>query len=127
MARPQLTPQQRAYLVSEFLRPQSAMAVLQSFRRQFPNVRCPTRATVYSNVRKFQATGTSHNLNKGNSGRPRTGRSAQNIKAVQYALQQQQQNGQRMSSRRNGIGLTRSTFNRITRSINRSIVKCPYN
>ena len=109
MARPQLTPQQRAYLVSEFHHTQSATAVLQSSRRQFPNARCPTRATVYSNVRKYQAKGTSHNLRLVDQHKP--------SKAGQDALQQkqQQQNGHRIGSRRNGLGLTQSTFNRITR------------
>lgn len=113
---PQLTPQQRAYVVSEFHRTQSVAAVLRNFRQQFPNARCPSRPTVYANVHKYEATGTSLNLNRGHSGRPRTGRSAENIQAVQNALQQQHQvHGPRISSRRNGLGLPQSTFNRITR------------
>lgn len=102
-------------MVSEFHRTQSVTAALQGFRRQFPDARCPTRPTVYSNVRKYAATGTSLNLNKGNSGRRRTARSAENVQAVRDVMQNQLQDGQRISSRRNGLGLTQSTFNRITR------------
>lgn len=114
MVRPQFTPQQRVFLVTEYARTHSVTTVLRSYRRQFPNVRCPTRPTVYANVRKYRNTGTSQNLNKGHSGHRRTGRSPQNIQAVQEALQQQQ-DGRRISSRRNGLGMAQSTFNRITR------------
>lgn len=88
---PQLTPQQRAYVVSEFHRTQSVTAVLRNFRQRFPNARCPSRPTVYANVYKYEATGTSLNLNRGRSGRPRTARSVANVQAVQNALQRQWQ------------------------------------
>lgn len=121
MARPQFTPQQRSFLVAEYHRTNSVSAVLQEFRHEYPNVRCPTRVTVYKNVRKYQATGTSLNLNKERSGRPRTGRSAANIQAVRDVLEEQQEadedgrHGGRVSCRRNRVGLAPSTFNRITR------------
>lgn len=116
MVRPQYTPKQRAFIVSEFNRSGSATDTLRSFRRRFPNVRCPSRQAVYNNVRKYKNSGTSENQNKGNSGRRRSSRSPQNIQAVQNLLQQPQQNRpQQISSRRNGLGLTQSTFSRITR------------
>jgi len=73
-------------MVTEFHRTQSPAAVLRGFRQQFPGARCPTRGAIYENVRKYQSTGTSHSLNKGHSGRPRTMRTPQNIQAVEDAL-----------------------------------------
>ena len=43
------------------------------------------------NVEKYQATGTSRNLNKEQCGRPKAGRSAANIQVVRNHLQQKQQ------------------------------------
>ena len=79
MVCPQYTPQQRAFLMSEYRRTNSVSAVLQGFCWEYSNIRCPTRVTVYKNVRKYQATGMSRNLNKKRSGRPITGWSAANI------------------------------------------------
>ena len=55
---------------------------------------------------------TTLNLNKGNSGRSRTGRSEDNIEAVRRHLAEHPTG---TSARRNGIGLPPATFNRITR------------
>lgn len=113
MVRPQFTPQQRAFMVKEYHDTKSVPEVLRRFRQQFRNVRCPSRATVFKNVNKYKATGTSRNLNKEASGRRRTGRSAANIQAVRNVLDQRA--GGRISARRNGLGLPPATFNRITR------------
>ena len=106
-------------MVTEYHRTNSVGAVLRSFRQEFPNVRCPSRKTVSRNAQKYRTTGTSHNLNKGRSGRRRTGRSVANIEAVRNRLVEQQQAGegraQTISSRRNGLGMPSATFNRITR------------
>ena len=119
MVRPQYTPEQRSFMVTEYHRTNSVGAVLRSFRQEFPNVRCPSRKTVSRNAQKYRTTGTSHNLNKGRSGRRRTGRSVANIEAVRNRLVEQQQAGegraQTISSRRNGLGMPSATFNRITR------------
>lgn len=119
MVRPQYTPQQRSFLVTEYHRCRRVPQVLQRFRERFPGVRCPSRLTVMNNVRKYDQTGTSRNLNKERSGRPRTGRSAANIEAVRNRLEQQRHAGegraQTISCRRNGLGLPSATFNRITR------------
>ena len=55
------------------------------------------------------------NLNKGRSGRRRTERCLENIQAVREALENQEDGAPRISARRNGLGLTSATFNRITR------------
>lgn len=116
LVRPQFTPQQRSFIVTQYHRTQSVAAVLRRFCQEYPDVRCPSRKTIMKNVQKYQATGTSRNLNKKRSGRRRTGRSVANVQAVQDALQDHAaKGGQRLSCRRNGLGLTPSTFNPITR------------
>jgi hypothetical protein len=115
MVRPQFTPQQRAFLVREYHRSNNnVQRVLERFREQYPNVRCPSHKTVYNNVNKHNVNGTSCNLNKGRSGRRRTARTEENIQAVQNAVNARDV-GQRIISCRNGIGLSSATFNRITR------------
>jgi hypothetical protein len=114
MVRPQFTPQQRAFLVREYHRSNNnVQRVLERFREQYPNVRCPSHKTVYNNVNKHNVNGTSCNLNKGRSGRRRTARTEENIQAVQNAVNARDV-GQRIISCRNGIGLSSATFNRIT-------------
>ena len=44
MAMPQFTPQQKAFMVSEFLRSNNINLVRQSFTNEYPDVRCPSRA-----------------------------------------------------------------------------------
>ena len=115
---PQFTPQQRAFLVTEYHRHKNIGTVLQRFREAFPRVRSPSRATVYNNVNKYNVSGSSCNLNRGRSGRRRTARTRHNIDAVRNALEHQQmhgENGHRISARRNGLGLPPATLNRITR------------
>ena len=78
MPLPQFTPQQRAYMVTEFHRTQSPLAVLRGFCLEFLCARSPSQATIYKNVCKYQDTLTNHNLNKSCSSRPRTARTQQN-------------------------------------------------
>ena len=109
---PQLTTEQRVFVVTEYARTQNSTAVQEAFRAQFPERDPPPRSTILRNFRKYQATGTSLNRNRVNSGRPRTGRSDENIQAVRHLLQQNPRN---VSARRNGLGIPSATFNRITR------------
>ena len=54
MARPNFTPQQRAFLVREHDRRNRNVArVLERFREQYPDVRGPSRVAVYKNVAKY--------------------------------------------------------------------------
>ena len=58
MPRPQFTPQQRAFLVREYYRSnRNVTRVLERFREQFPNVRCPSRVTVFKNVETIPRAG----------------------------------------------------------------------
>jgi hypothetical protein len=68
-------------------------------------------STILENVRKYQNAGTSLNLNKGNSGRSRTARTAVNINAVRDLLQQ----NPHVSARHNPVPISHSSFNRITK------------
>ena len=65
-------------------------------------------------VEKLNTNATCHNLNKERSGRQRTARTQSNINAVTQSLQQ---NGRR-SARRNGCGVSPSSFCRIVKEIN---------
>ena len=109
----------RAFIVSEYHRNNNLNRVLQRFREEHPNTRCPCRATVYKNVRKYSVSGTSCNLNKGRSGHRKTARSAACIEAVRNAIEEANEEGipggMRITCRRNGLGLSSATFNRITR------------
>ena len=90
MDRPQFTPQQRAFVVSEYHRNNNSLnRVLQRFREEYPNTCCPCRATVHKNVRKYSVSGTSGNLNKGHSGHGRTARS----EAVRNAIEEANEEG----------------------------------
>ena len=116
MVRPQYTLQQRAFLLTEYHRHSRNVArVLESFREQYPAVRCLSRATVYKNVVKYRANGTSLKLNRGRSGRSRSARTQEDIEAVRNAIQNWQKGDEKISARRNGVGVSSATFNRITR------------
>ena len=70
-----------------------------------------TKRTISTTYRKFLREATCHDLNKGRSGRPRTARTPENIEFVRESLTQ---HGNR-SSRRNGLGLSRSSFHHIAK------------
>jgi hypothetical protein len=65
-----------------YARTQSATEVRNAFQQRFGDRNPPPPSTILRNVRKYLNAGTSLNLNKGNSGRRRTIRTAQNIDAV---------------------------------------------
>ena len=105
----QYTSQERAFMVKTYIRTQNVSQTKRLFNRRFH--RNPSRNTILRNANKYQNEGTSKNLNKGRSGRRRTGRSQHNINLVRRAINR---NGQ-ISARRNTVGLPSATFNRITR------------
>ena len=107
----QLTTEQRVFIVLNYAQTQSSIAVINRFRARFPDRIPPVPSTVLRNVRKYLNSGTSLNLNKGNSGRRRTARSAENIDAVRHLLQA----NPHVTARRNSLPISRAGFNRITR------------
>ena len=82
-----LTLEQRTFLVTKYLEIKSTDQVLAEFTRMYPQRAPPNKATIYKNVRKFIQIGTVQTQYKGNSGRRRTARTAENINAVQNAVQ----------------------------------------
>ena len=108
----QLTNQQRVWICLEYARVNNAHEVRRRWPAHFPG-RIPSITTILKNVRKLNQNATCHNLNKGQSGRPKTALTPQNIDNVRRSLVQ---DGNR-SSRRNGLGLTQSSFVRITHQI----------
>ena len=82
------------------------------FRVAFPDRNPPSKSTIQYNVRKYQQDGTSLNVNKERSGRRREARTPENIERVRELLGDQQR---RVTCRRNTLGITKSTFNLITR------------
>ena len=105
------TVEQRTFLVTRYLETKNTEQVVTEFARRFPQRVPPNKATIHKVVRKFQQIGTVQDQYKGNSGRRRTARTPANINAVQNALQ----NNERMSCRRNQLGISSATVNRIIR------------
>ena len=107
----QLTTEQRVFIVLNYAQTQSSIAVINRFRARFPDRIPPVPSTVLRNVRKYLNSGTSLNLNKSNSGRRRTARSAENVDAVRHLLQA----NPHVTARRNPLPISLAGFNRITR------------
>ena len=98
-------------MVDTYLQTGSYNHVIREFGRAYPNDRAPSKQVISYNVRKFRTHGTTHNRNAFNCGRLRTARSEENAAMLRAALQE---NG-RITSRRNGLNLSQSTFSRLTR------------
>ena len=98
-------------MVEKYLQTGSYIQVIREFQVNFPGDRVPTKQTINYNVRKFRIHGTVLNRNPYNSGRLTTARTGENIEMVREALQ----DNARITSRRNGLNLSQSTFWRITR------------
>ncbi len=107
----QLTTEQRVFVVTKFHENKSLQATQDAFRESFPDRDPPSKPTIWANVKKYRDHGTSLNRNKGHSGRRRTVRTVDTIATVRQHLQDHPRG---TSSRRNGLGLSHSSFNRIT-------------
>ena len=103
---PRLTVAQRVWVCIEFVRVNNAQEVIRRCAIYWDNIPAPSKQTVIKTFRKFEREASCHNLNKGRSGRRRMARTAENIELVRRSLTE---NGQR-SSLRNGLGLSRGTF-----------------
>ena len=93
----QLTNEQRAFVVKDYYEFRSFNAVRNAFHERFPD-------------RKYELEGTSHNLNKGRSGRRRTVRTEETINVVRNLLEEHP----RVSCRRNMLNISKTAFNNIT-------------
>ena len=79
------------------------------FEHNFPGLGSPSKSTIWRNVLKYQQHGTSHNLNLDHSGRNKAARNGEYIGMVRDLLQ----DNPTVSTRRNVLPLTKSSFNRI--------------
>ena len=100
-------------MVTEYIRTESFVQTQLEFHRRFPNRAVPAKSTIFYNVQKYNREGTILNLHEYRSGRGRTARSDANVAAVRELLEQA--NPRDVSARRNGIGISKSAFNRITK------------
>ena len=108
----QLTAEQRVFVVKNWFVTKSLEQVRQLFRERFPDREPTTRMAIWKNVKKYTAYGTSLNRTSGHSGRPKTGRSQENINRVHELLVD---NPRGVSSRRNGLEISQSSFVRIVK------------
>ena len=101
----------KRFMVLRFAETHSAVQVQQELRGKFGRAP-PTPVTIRNNFKKYRDEGTSQNLCKQRSGRPKPARSLRNICAVRHALNRNPD----MTARRNTLpNLSKSSFNRITK------------
>ena len=108
----QFTIPQRAFIVQTYIATRSYVEVQRLFGEVYPATILPSKMTIKRNFDKFILHGICWNLNEHNSGRPRTGRSPENIADVLNELEHHPRN---TSCRRNNLALPSATFNRIAR------------
>ena len=106
----QLTKEQRIFVVLTYWETKSYVATNRLFRQRFPDREPPAKHTIYKNVKKYLEKGMSLNTNKNNSGRRRMALTPENVARVRELLLAEREG---ISCRRNALGLTKSTFNRI--------------
>ena len=93
------------------MRTGSLQQVADEFAERFPDRAVHSKSTIWKNIRKYRREGTSLNRNKGRSGRRRTARSNENIRAACELLQRDPH----VSVRRNGLAISPSSFNNSVR------------
>lgn len=104
------TPQERGIIVSMFLRNNSSVIRTQrEFRRRFHHRPAPIGRTIRRFATRLEATGST--LDRPKSGRPRTGRSAENIDAVREDVEECPETSTRR--RATQLGISRRTLQRI--------------
>lgn len=107
----QFSTVQRIFMVSKYFETKSFVVTIEEFRRQFPGREPPTKMTIFRNVKKYKNNGSSLNLNKGRSGRPRTTRTDANIERVREVFTE----NPNLSTRRNPVEVSQSSISRILR------------
>ncbi|KAF2350447.1 Protein of unknown function DUF4817 [Trinorchestia longiramus] len=107
----QITKEQRIFIVVNFLGSNSIQHVQELFQECFPEKNSPSKVTIWKSVRKYITERTSLNPNKGRSGRRSTERAPENVGIVHQALLANPD----ISSRKNGLGQSKSTLKRIVK------------
>ena len=102
----------RVFMVTEYIRAQSYQRVQVDFAVRFPDRDAPPKWVIHYNYNKYQESGTFLNRNKSNSGRRLTLRTQQTIAAAGDMLQN---NPRYISCRRNGFGISVSSFHFIVK------------
>ena len=108
---PKLTTEQRVFIVTHYYERGSVDEVRRRFEEQYPAENLPSRSTVWRNVHKYKTHGTSLNRNKGNSGRKISVRTDEQIDEIRELLIV----NPKVVARRNGVGISKTTFNKITK------------
>ena len=106
----QLTMEQRIFIAKSYYKTKSYNQFQTKFRTLFPERLPLNKTTIRKNVKKYEKDGTYLNMNKGRSGRRITTRTQENIETVREALDSNQE---RISGRRDGLGIPLSSFCRI--------------
>ena len=106
----QLDSGQRVFVVKTYFETHSFDEVIRLFRERFPGRNPSARMPIWRNVKKYTGHATSLNRKKGKSGRRFTVSTQDTIDVVQVT---NQNNPSGVTCRINGLGLTKSTFNRI--------------
>ena len=108
---PRLTKEQRVWVCLEHTKCNNATEVRRRWQGHWGDIPAPPKRTITKTYRKFLQEATCHDLNRVRSGRVRTARTPEIIERVRETLLQLS----KRSSRRNGLGLSRSSFHRIAK------------
>ena len=117
---PQLTIEQRGFLVETFIRTESIGQTLKAFEEKFVDRKPPTRANVRHLIIKFKKDGTVWNLNKNRSGRKRTARTDEKRRLIEAEVVDKVTSVRRIAS---ATDISKSSAQRIMR---RDIKVKPY-
>ena len=100
----QLTSKQRIFVVTNYLRTSIVKDVQQLFEQRFRDRVSPIKMTIWKNVEKHKTQRSNLNLSKD---RRRTVRTQENTNLLQKKLIEDS----RISARKNGLNISKGTFN----------------
>ena len=105
------TSKQRTFVVTNYFKTRSLKMFSNSLNNAFGIERVsPTKITIWKNVKTYETGGSSLNLNTDRKGHRRTERTQESINLQEMLIEDQ-----RISARKNGLDISKRTFNRITK------------
>ena len=110
---PQLSLEQRRFLVETFIQTGSTRQSLSRFSQEYPDRKPPTRANLCKLIVKFRKTNSLRNDNAGHSGRRITVRTPERIEEVRQAVQGQVTSTRKVAKEQR---ISQSSAHRILRS-----------
>ena len=113
LIRPQYSHEERAFMVLTYSDTRDLAETSRMFVEHYPDARHPSKSTILRNFQKYHQHGTSQNRNGGNSGRPRVVRHEQGIAVFRQSIADHPQ----QSARRNYLGIAKSSFSRLVKTI----------